>query len=103
MEAHAAETHTQPVSARLVDTARRGSGWRNLGFLRLARGGAVMDTYSTKDNAARCSECAKFMPWSRSRQVERDSGIPAGAPALVEIGVCKKCQERIAAESKEAP
>lgn len=56
------------------------------------------DTYSMRSNQAQCSECAKFMPWSRSRLVEKDTGIPAAAPALVEIGMCESCEERISAE-----
>lgn len=52
----------------------------------------AVDTYSMADNAARCAECGSFMPWSRSRQVERDSGFPAGAPVLVESGLCEKCE-----------
>jgi len=52
----------------------------------------VIDTYSMKDPTARCADCGSFMPWSRSRQVEVDSGAPAGAPALVEQGVCSKCE-----------
>ena len=52
-----------------------------------------VDTYSLRDTAARCAACGAFMQWSRSIQVEVDSGFPAGAPALVERGVCRKCAE----------
>lgn len=51
----------------------------------------MIDTYSMRDNAARCSECNRFMPWARSRQIEVDSGPPAEAPALVEKGKCARC------------
>lgn len=55
----------------------------------------AVDTYSMSDTAARCSECAKFMPWSRSVLVQRSDGMPSPSPVLVEIGKCEKCQERI--------
>lgn len=50
------------------------------------------DSYGQNDRQAHCSKCAKFMPWSRSVQVEKDTGIPAAAPALVEVGMCLKCE-----------
>lgn len=53
----------------------------------------MKDAYSEKDTAARCANCGSFMPWSRSRQVEKDTGIPAASPALVEDGICEKCED----------
>lgn len=50
-----------------------------------------MDTYSCMDKQARCSECGQFMPWSRSKQVERSDGMPLPSPVLVEVGVCVHC------------
>lgn len=52
----------------------------------------MIDTYGLKYTAARCVLCGAFMPWSRSRFVEVDTAVPAAAPALVEKGVCVKCQ-----------
>ncbi len=51
-----------------------------------------MDTYSMRDAAARCAKCGAFMPWDRSRLIEADTGIPAAAPALVERGICNRCE-----------
>ena len=53
------------------------------------------DTYSLSDKQARCSECAKFMPWARSVQVEKSDGMPSPSPVLVEIGMCEKCETRM--------
>ena len=54
----------------------------------------MIDTYSMKDNTARCAKCGSFMPWQNSVLVEVDSGFVAGAPALVEKGVCDHCNEK---------
>lgn len=50
------------------------------------------DAYSQKDNAARCAQCNRFMPWERSRQVQESDGMPEPSPVLVETGICARCE-----------
>ncbi len=50
-----------------------------------------LDTYSMKDTMARCAECGKFMPWSRSVLVERSDGMPLPSPVYIETGTCVRC------------
>lgn len=58
----------------------------------------AIDTYNGKNKQAQCSECAKFMPWSRSRLAERGDGLPEPSPVYIEIGMCKACEDRISRE-----
>lgn len=52
------------------------------------------DTYSTSDRQAKCSECGRFMPWSRSRLVEKSDGMPLPSPVYVEQGWCVPCGDK---------
>ena len=52
------------------------------------------DSYSLKDKIARCSECSRFMPWPRSRQVGISDGEEEPSLVYVEGGICVKCEER---------
>jgi len=56
-----------------------------------------LDTYSMNDKQARCSECGNFMPWGRSRQIQKSDGMPLPSPILLEVGLCARCE---AAESE---
>ena len=51
----------------------------------------TMDTYGMNDAIARCANCAKFMPWSRSVLVEKSDGLPSPSPVYIESGICERC------------
>jgi hypothetical protein len=53
-----------------------------------------VDSYGPNDKQAHCAECAKFMPWDRSVQVEKSDGMPSPSPVLVEVGLCVRCETR---------
>jgi len=57
-----------------------------------------MDTYSMNDKQAKCSECGKFMPCSRSKVVEESNGYPEPSLIYIEIGMCKQCEKRTSEE-----
>lgn len=60
-----------------------------------------LDTYSLNDKQARCRECGKFMPWERSKLVEKSDGMPIPSPVLIEEGFCSTCEPKIAAKKAE--
>ncbi len=59
-----------------------------------------MDTYSSNDKTARCAKCARFMPWSRSRLIQKSDGMPSPSPILIERGICANCESGLIPEAR---